>query len=56
MKHCDPYFAEWKYFMECLENYKKVENATFDDGRRALEVALASIGAAGKKTVIKLQN
>jgi predicted dehydrogenase len=50
----DPYLAEWKYFIDCLVKNKKIENASIDDGRRALEVALASVKSAEKKTVIKL--
>ena len=51
----DAFFLEWKYFIDCLESGSKVENATFEDGRNALEVALASIRSAGKKSVVKMK-
>ena len=47
----DGFYLEWKYFIDCLDNDKEIRNATFQDSRLALKIALASIRSAreGKK-------
>ncbi len=50
----DAYLLECNYFINCLENNKNIEIATLEDGRRALELALAATKSAKEKTVIKL--
>lgn len=51
----DPYYNEWKYFINCIQNNKKIDNSTFIDGKRALEVALATIRSAKESKVVKLR-
>ena len=48
----DAFLAELSYFVDCIENNRPVENATFEDGRNAVELALAAISSAKEKTVI----
>ncbi|MDZ7838482.1 MAG: Gfo/Idh/MocA family oxidoreductase [Actinomycetota bacterium] len=38
----DAYSLECKYFVECINNNRPIENATFEDGRKAIELALAA--------------
>ena len=49
----DAFFLELGYFIDCLENDKPVENATFEDGRDSLALALAAIRSARENCVIK---
>jgi len=50
----DAYLLECKYFIDCIDNNRSIEMATFEDGRIALELALAATKSAKEKTVIKL--
>jgi UDP-N-acetylglucosamine 3-dehydrogenase len=53
-KKADPYYAECSYLIDCIENDKKIENGTFEQGYRALKLALATIESANEGTVVKL--
>ena len=55
VEQVDPYIQEWSYFIKCIEKDIPPENATVEDGRHALEVALASIRSAKKGTAVKLK-
>ncbi len=50
----DPYFLECKYFIDCIDGDKPIENATFEDGRNALELALAATKAAKEQKQVRL--
>jgi predicted dehydrogenase len=50
----DAFLNELTYFIDCIEKNKPVEKATFEDGRLALEFALAAIRSAREQSVIKL--
>jgi len=50
----DAYLLECRYFVDCTYNIKPVEKATFNDGRAALEIALAAVQSAKNKNVVKL--
>ena len=51
----DPYYLQCKYFIDCIDNDRPIENATFEEGRDALELARAATKAAktGKPVKIK---
>jgi predicted dehydrogenase len=42
----DPFLLQWRYFIDCIEQGEKVERATFEQGRTALKLVLASIESA----------
>ncbi|MGM0366484.1 MAG: Gfo/Idh/MocA family protein [Actinomycetota bacterium] len=50
----DPYYLECKYFVDCINSGRPIENATFKDGRQAIELALAAKKSAEDKTIIRL--
>ena len=50
----DAYLLECKYFIDCIDNNRPVKRATCEDGRLALELALAATKSAKEKTLIKL--
>ena len=50
----DAYYIECKYFIDCINDNKLIEKATFNDGRAALELALASRESARENKVVKL--
>lgn len=50
----DPFYLEWEYFINCLENNKDINNATFEDARAALKVGLAAIESAKTMRAIKI--
>lgn len=50
----DSYLLECKYFIGCIDNDLPIEKATLEDGRRALELALAAMKSAKERKVIKL--
>jgi predicted dehydrogenase len=50
----DAFLIQWKYFIDCLETERKIENATFEDGRNALEVVLAAMKSAKKGKTVKI--
>lgn len=50
----DPYYLECKYFVDCIDNDIPIENATFEDGRNALELALAATKSAKEQKPVKL--
>jgi len=54
VKQADPFFNEISYFVDCIENNKPIEIATFEDGRASLEFALAAIKSAREQSVVKL--
>lgn len=48
----DGYYLECKYFIDCIDNGREITNATLQDGRNALELALAATESAkANKTV-----
>jgi UDP-N-acetylglucosamine 3-dehydrogenase len=51
----DPYFLEAKYFIDCLEEGRDINNATLEDGKKSLELALASIESAKTNRVVQLK-
>jgi len=50
----DAFFLELSYLVDCIENDKPIKNATFEDGRASLELALAAIKSAKNHCVVKL--
>ncbi len=50
----DAFFNELSYFVDCIENNKPIEMATFEDGRMALEFALAAVKSAREQITVKL--
>jgi predicted dehydrogenase len=50
----DPYFLQCKYFTDCIDNDLPIENATLEDGRNALELALAASRSAREQRQITL--
>ena len=50
----DAYYLECKYFIDCIHNNKPVEKATFNNGRAALELALAAKESARENKIVKL--
>jgi len=50
----DAYFLECKYFIDCIENNREIDNATLEDGKNALELALAATKAAKEHKIVKL--
>jgi len=50
----DPYYLECKYFIDCLDKNKDITQATFEQGRAALELALASFESTKNSTVVKI--
>ena len=50
----DAYYIECKYFIDCINDNKLIEKETFNDGRAALELALASRESARENKVVKL--
>jgi UDP-N-acetylglucosamine 3-dehydrogenase len=44
----DPFLLQWRYFLNCIAEGRQIERATFDEGRTALKLALASIESAKK--------
>jgi len=50
----DAFLLECKYFVDCVHNNKKVERSTFEDGKSALELALASVNSAKNKKAVNL--
>lgn len=49
----DAYKLQWEYFLNCIKNKRDVNNATFEDGREALKVALKTIESAENTTVVR---
>jgi hypothetical protein len=41
-----PYFTEIKYFVECVENDRKVEVAPLSEGVKSVELAVKELEAA----------
>jgi len=42
----DPFTHQWEYFLDCIEERRDIERATFQEGKTALKLALASIESA----------
>ena len=51
----DPYLLECQYFVDCVQNNKKIERATFEDGKSALELVLAAVSSAKNRKVVNLE-
>ncbi|MDZ7838541.1 MAG: Gfo/Idh/MocA family oxidoreductase [Actinomycetota bacterium] len=49
----DPFYSEWKYFIDCLDKGREIKNSTFEDGRRSLKLALATIESAKENKRVK---
>ena len=49
----DPYYLECQYFVDRLDQGLAIERATFEDGRQAVEVAIAARESAKSKKIIK---
>jgi predicted dehydrogenase len=52
----DPFILQWKYFIECIEQDRKITRATFGDGRNALNLALSSIESAKTNREVTITN
>jgi len=50
----DAYYLELKYFYECIENHRPIEQATADHGILAVQVANAARESMGKGIIVKL--
>jgi len=50
----DAFLLQWRYFLNCIENNERVDNATFEDGKNALELALATMKSAYEGKPVKL--
>jgi predicted dehydrogenase len=50
----DAFFLEISYLVDCIENNRTVENATFEDGKASLELALLAIKSAKEHCVVRM--
>jgi len=50
----DAFFLEISYLVDCIKNGRSIENATFEDGRASLELALAAIKSAKEHCAVQL--
>lgn len=50
----DQFLLEWRYFIDCLRSGKGIYNSSFEDGRKALELVLASVKSVREKSVVCL--
>ena len=50
----DAYYLECKYFIDCVDNDREITNATLQDGRNALELALAATKSAKENKTVEL--
>ena len=50
----DAFILELDYFVNCVEKDIPIERATFKDGKRAVELSLASIKSAKEDRIIKI--
>jgi len=50
----DAFFNEMDYFISCIKNNNKIENASFEDGRAAVELSLAAIKSAKENSVVNI--
>jgi predicted dehydrogenase len=50
----DPFLLQWRYFIDCLERGEYIERATFEEGRTALKLVLASIESAKEGSEVSL--
>ena len=53
IEQIDPYLAECKYFIDCLDNKREIERSTLENGRAALELSLAARKSAKEKITVK---
>lgn len=51
----DPFVAEWQYFTDRVDSGAEIENATFEDGRDSLNLALASQLSAKEGRAIEIR-
>ncbi len=51
----DAYYRECKYFIDCVEQDKEIEIATFEQGREAVRLALAATQSAKQNKIIKIK-
>ena len=42
----DLFTRQWEYFLDCIEEGRDIARATFEEGKTALKLALASIESA----------
>jgi predicted dehydrogenase len=49
----DAFILQWQYFLTRIVNNETVDNATFEDGKKALELALATIKSASKGELVR---
>lgn len=52
----DPFLLEWRYFIDCIERGEDIERATFEEGRTALKLVLASIESVKLGSEIRLMD
>jgi predicted dehydrogenase len=50
----DAFLLEWRYFLDCIENKKSIDNATFEDGKNAVELARATMKSASENIPVEL--
>ena len=49
----DPFYSQWDYFIRCIEENKEIDNATFEDGKMSLKLALTTIKSAKENKTIE---
>jgi predicted dehydrogenase len=50
----DPFLLQWNYFIDCIEKKGEILRATFEEGRRALKLAFATIESARTKKEVRI--
>ncbi len=50
----DPYYLEWKYFVDRIDQGKPIEQSTLDDGYDALRLVLASVQSEKERRALEL--
>jgi predicted dehydrogenase len=50
----DAFLIEWEYFLHCLESDKKITNATLEDGKNAIHLALSTMKSASTGKTVEI--
>jgi len=48
----DPFLMEWKYFSRCIQDGTPITSGTFQDGRNAVAVAVASVQSVNEQRAV----
>lgn len=51
----DAFLLEWKYFLECLQGGITIQKGTFENGKAALQLSLATAESARTGKKVKLR-